>query len=228
MGEARRCDYCGTGFVPRREHARFCSARCRVAWNRGKLSYPPAESSALAWSVTAMNEATERLTRVRTGDRQRGYALIGEAVWWVTIVDATLVRHHTNEYDEVRAGYPAEERDRIDETLSGLRSVRNRVGQDVDLPDLVAPPAGSAPERITRWTWRSVPEPRPASPQPRGQEWELARYRSYQSHLAGRLVGEVFGLAAEFLRRVAAAAAADEQADPTAPESPGLRASGRR
>jgi hypothetical protein len=30
----RQCEQCGTPFVPRREHARFCSAHCRAAWNR--------------------------------------------------------------------------------------------------------------------------------------------------------------------------------------------------
>jgi endogenous inhibitor of DNA gyrase (YacG/DUF329 family) len=34
----RNCDYCGEPFAAQREHARFCSARCRVAWNRGTSS----------------------------------------------------------------------------------------------------------------------------------------------------------------------------------------------
>jgi hypothetical protein len=32
--DSRNCEQCGALFTPRREHARFCSARCRVAWNR--------------------------------------------------------------------------------------------------------------------------------------------------------------------------------------------------
>ncbi len=209
MGEARNCDHCGAEFAPRREHARFCSARCRVAWNRGKLSYPPAEVSALQWSVTAMSDVAERLARGRAWDRQRAFALIGEAVWWVTIVDATLVRHHPDAYDSVLAGYPRTERTQIEETLSGLRSVRNRVGQDVDLPDLVAPVAsatGAGADRITAWAWRLAPEPSLAALQPRGQEWEMMRYRSYQSYLAGHTIGDVFGRASAFLVRAASAA----------------------
>ena len=38
MAETRRCERCGKEFEPKREHARFCSARCRVAWNRESLN----------------------------------------------------------------------------------------------------------------------------------------------------------------------------------------------
>lgn len=220
MGEARKCDNCGEEFAPRREHARFCSARCRVAWNRGKLSYPPAEVSALQWSVTAMSDVVERLTRGRAWDHQRGFALVGEAVWWVTIVDATLVRHHPEDYDGVLDGYPLDERTVIEETLSGLRSVRNRVGHDVDLPDLVdhaAPAAGPGHDRITAWTWKLAPEPALAALQPRGQEWEMLRYCSYQEYLAGQTTGEVFGRASAFLERAASAAFAAAEANAPVP-----------
>jgi hypothetical protein len=33
VADIRDCEQCGTRFVPRREHARFCSAGCRAAWN---------------------------------------------------------------------------------------------------------------------------------------------------------------------------------------------------
>jgi hypothetical protein len=46
----RTCEQCGTVFAPRREHARFCRPRCRVAWNREHTGDPQAEASALvAW-----------------------------------------------------------------------------------------------------------------------------------------------------------------------------------
>jgi hypothetical protein len=35
----------------------------------------------------------------------------------------------------------------------------------------------------------------------RGQEWELTRYREYQTWLADQPVGDTFRLAAAFLRR---------------------------
>ena len=52
MTDTRNCEQCGTAYEPRREHARFCSARCRVAWNRGnrdsreQAAYPAAENNA--------------------------------------------------------------------------------------------------------------------------------------------------------------------------------------
>src|SRR6185437_13894108 len=94
---------CGTSFAPRREHARFCSARCRVAWNRHNASDPPAETGALGWSITAMRETTGRLLRATDWDRANGFAVISEAVWWVTIVDATLMRYHPDIHCRVLA-----------------------------------------------------------------------------------------------------------------------------
>ena len=104
MADIRDCEQCGTSFVPRREHARFCSARCRAAWNREHVGDPKAGASALVWSITAMSDTTDRLTRVRAADRPRAFTVISEAVWWVTMVDATLVRHHPDAYDGVLAG----------------------------------------------------------------------------------------------------------------------------
>jgi len=34
VADVRECAQCGTPFTPQREHARFCSPRCRMAWNR--------------------------------------------------------------------------------------------------------------------------------------------------------------------------------------------------
>lgn len=204
-------------FTPRREHARFCSARCRVAWNRGKLRDPKAGSSALRWSVTAMGETVDRLPRVRAWDLQRAFAVIGEMVWWVTIVDATLVRHYPEEYDSSLEDQEPAERELIERTLAGLRSVRNRSGHELDLSEFIEPAGiGPAPGkgRITEWLWKTVPEPIMAAQPPRGREWELTRYEAYQSHLAGHTIGETFGRAAGFLRL--AAASAPEITDATA------------
>ena len=90
----RNCEHCGAVFVPQREHARFCSWECRAAWNREHLGDPAVEASALAWSLAAMSEATGRLPAVRVWDQELALGAIGQAVWWITMVDATLVRHH--------------------------------------------------------------------------------------------------------------------------------------
>ena len=63
VADTRDCEQCGTSFVPRREHARFCSPRCRAAWNREHAGDLKAGTSALAWSITAMSDTTQRLTQ---------------------------------------------------------------------------------------------------------------------------------------------------------------------
>jgi hypothetical protein len=165
------------------------------------------EMSALQWSLAAMSDATERLAAVGVQDRSRALAMVREAVWWVTIVDATLVRHHPDAYDGVLAGQIPAMRRRIEGTLGGLRFVRNRIGLDVDLADFLDPgagPPGHGEGHLVAWTWRLVTAPESSSLSPRGRAWELARHRAYQKHLAGHPVGETFSRAAAFLTLTAA------------------------
>ena len=220
MAETRQCERCGREFEPKREHARFCSARCRVAWNRenwnqksgvqqkwgsenwaGEPRSPQdTGTSALRWAFTAMHDTTRRLGRVKASDRAQAFAVIGEAVWWVTIVDATLVRHYPDNYDAALEWLSPGERQATETTFAGLRFVRNRMGYHADHADFIQPCAdksgGDAP--ITEWTWRSLPEPAVATLPPRGQEWELSRYQAYQDLLAAHSVGETFGRTADF------------------------------
>ena len=125
MTETRECKQCGASFAPRREHARFCSARCRVAWNRQHVGDPPAEGGTLGWTIAAMRDTVDRLLRARTSDQPHGFAAISEAVWWVTMVDATLVRYHPDVYDAALASHGPAERRVIEGTFGGLRFVRN-------------------------------------------------------------------------------------------------------
>jgi hypothetical protein len=211
VADIRNCEQCGTSFVPRREHARFCSARCRADWNREHVGDPAAGASVLVWSITAMSDTTDRLAKVRSADRPRAFTVISEAVWWVTMVDATLVRHHPGAYDGVLAGQSPTERQLVEETLAGLRFVRNQIGDEADLAEFIEPGEsgqGAGRGRITGWTWRSVPEPPLASLPPRGRAWETMRYRAYQAQLAGHTIGETFGRAGKFLKLAAANAPA--------------------
>jgi hypothetical protein len=167
---------------------------------------PAGGASALAWSVTAMGDTVARLGQMKAADQPRAFAVIGEAVWWVTIVDATLVRHHPDVYDDVMAAQGPGRRRIIEEALGGLRFVRNQIGDEADLADFIGtgePGAGEAP--ITAWRWKLVPQPAPGPLTPRGQAWEMTRYRAYLARLAGRAVGETFGCTAEFLTMAAAA-----------------------
>jgi endogenous inhibitor of DNA gyrase (YacG/DUF329 family) len=234
MVETRRCERCGNEFEPKREHARFCSARCRVAWNRenwnqvakvqqkwGSENWAdeaggPRDSgiSALRWAFTAMQDTTERLGKVKARDQAQAFAVIGEAVWWVTIVDATLFRYYPDEYDKALTRLPDRDRQAIETTFAGLRFVRNRMGYHADHADFIQPSAneagGEAP--ITEWTWRSLPAPAVATLPPRGQEWELSRYEAYQEMLAGRTVGETFARTSVFHDIVARAARGSAEA----------------
>jgi hypothetical protein len=167
---------------------------------------PKAGESALMWSITAMSEAAERLCRVRAWDQARAFAAIGEAVWWVTIVDATLVRHHQDTYDGVMAAQTPARRELVEGTLAGLRFVRNRIGDQADLAGFIDPSQSgpsAADGDITGWRWKPVPEPALASLAPRGQAWQMTRYLAYQAHLAGHPIGEIFGRAAAFLKLAA-------------------------
>lgn len=65
-----------------------------MAWNRDHAT-APAPATALDWSITAMTEAAGRLARARAWDLPRAVAAVSEATWWVTVVDATLVRATT-------------------------------------------------------------------------------------------------------------------------------------
>jgi endogenous inhibitor of DNA gyrase (YacG/DUF329 family) len=222
MAETRACERCGRAFEPKREHARFCSARCRVAWNReswnrvnlnqqkwgsehweqGSGDGQPTLASPLSWAIIAMRDTTERLGKVRASDRPQAFAVIGEAVWWVTIVDATLVRYYPDAYDTTLGGLSGAERVLIEDTFTGLRFVRNRMGYYADQADFIQPRCsddGVHDAPITDWTWKALPEPTMESLPPRGQEWEMSRYLAYQERLAGRTIGETFDRAAAFL-----------------------------
>jgi anti-sigma B factor antagonist len=205
VGDSRSCEHCGAVFVPRREHARFCSGECRAAWNREYLGDPAVEASALAWSVAAMSEATGRLPAVKVWDLEQAFAVIGDAVWWITMVDATLVRHHSPVYDAALASRTQAECERIEQTLAGLRFVRNWISREGMLGEAIA--SGAASRRITGWTWRPIAEPALAWLPARAQAWELMRWRAYHARLAGCAIGKTFGLAVTFLGLTGAGAA---------------------
>jgi hypothetical protein len=193
-------------FTPRREHARFCSAACRVAWNQEHTGNPQAEASALAWSVAAMRDAVERFAWEQPPDQARGFEMISDAVWRVTLVDATLVRYHPRAYEAVMRAQDPTARQAVEGTLAGLRFVRNRMGYHADPAEFIQPRQGrpGSGSGAAAWRWRSLPEPALASLPPRGRTWELTRYRAYQAQLAGHTIGETFGRAAAFLKLASA------------------------
>jgi endogenous inhibitor of DNA gyrase (YacG/DUF329 family) len=194
--EVRECAQCGSEFTPGREHARFCSARCRMAWNDEHAGVAGAPPAAIDWSVAAMSEAAQRLASPSSWDLPHLADAVADAVWWVTLVDATLVRYHPQNYESTLGGRSARRRE-TEQTLEGLRYVRNQLGRSVDPADLITPAAakGAPPA----WTWRSLPEPDISGLESRARRWELSRYHAYQARLAGRDVTVAFAWCAEFL-----------------------------
>lgn len=201
MAYTRDCEQCGGLFVPQREHARFCSTRCRLAWNRQNAGDRQIWDCALGWSAAAMREATSRLAMTGAAELGQGLALVSDAVWSLTIVDATLVRYHPGQYDGALATRGPTGRRLIEVTFAGLRFVRNRMGYHEDPADFIdatgdADRHGSA---VTAWMWKHLPEPALGSLRPNGRSWELSRYRAYQNQLAGRPIGDSLQLTTEFL-----------------------------
>jgi hypothetical protein len=205
--EARKCGQCGAEFVPRREHARFCSARCRLGWNRDLTGDPAIAAIALQWSIAAMGLAIDELAAERPRSPAEAYTVIADAVWSVTIVDAALVRYYPAAYDAVIGNRSSDERRLIEETMAGLRFVRNRMGDDAGLSQFVEPAGAdtSMPAMgITAWRWKAAPELALTEATSRAQAWERARYQGFDAQLAARSVPETFARAAAFLRLTAA------------------------
>ena len=198
VAEVRECAQCATTFTPVREHARFCSPRCRMAWNREHAGVAAAPAVAIDWSVIAMTEAAGRLTMAGDWDVHRVAAAVGETVWWVTLVDATLVRYHPRDYESALAS-KAVRRRKTEGTLAGLRYVRNQLGKSVDPAEFVH----RAVDGAGGWAWRPLPEPGLEGLAHRSRQWELSRYQAYQGRLAERDIAGTFARCTEFLAQAA-------------------------
>jgi hypothetical protein len=158
---------------------------------------------ALDWSVMAMNDATDRVNKIAESNLPHTFAAIGEAVWWITIINDSLRHNHRTAYDraiELTMPSPAA-------TLLGLRSVRNCVGHEVDLVDFVQPIA-SRPDpgdgRITAWAWSHVRPPTPERRTKREYEGALRCHQAYEAAVVedgqGGNIVYTFGLVTGFLR----------------------------
>lgn len=198
-------------FEPLREHERFCSARCRLAWNGQDADGGQAGDAALSWSVAAMADAERLLATAGSLDLPHALAVIGEAVWWVTIVDATMIRYHREPYDKALAALDPTARKAAEGTFAGLRFVRNQMGYHIDPADFVEPrpgPGGTGAAPVAAWTWKPVPASALGQTDRRGWAWVIGRYCQYQTHLVGRPTGEVIACAAGFLSQLHAARSA--------------------
>jgi hypothetical protein len=204
MEEGRACEQCGGVFQPRREHARFCSSLCRVTWNRENAGSEPTGDTPLNWSIAALEDTSNRLRKAGAMSLPEALAVIGEAVWWATLVDATMIRYHHDIYDQTLSQLAPAERKAVEGTFAGLRFVRNTMGYYVDPADFIQPQTGSrggdAPVPV--WRWRTVDAPAGTSMAQRAKAWEAGRHLQYRAYIANRTVGEVFDRATVFLTQL--------------------------
>lgn len=207
MAELRSCVQCGAAFRPRREHARFCSAACRISWNRQHTRGQLTGDTALNWSVGAMNDTIHRLCKATDIDLPGALALVSESVWWVTLVDATMIRYHESAYDLALTELGQTARRTTEGTFSGLRFVRNWMGYHADPADFIQPQrdpdSGEAP--VAAWRWNSLPSLELGAVAPNGRRWEAARYRHYNAYLARQPLGETMTRAVAFLNDISPA-----------------------
>jgi hypothetical protein len=176
-----------------------------VSWNRDHLTDAAAEERALEWSLTGMQDVVEQLALDRPADRAAAAGVIAEAVWWVTIIDARLIRQYMDIYDAVLAERPAAQHPMIEGTLAGLRFVRNQMGEDLEQAGFIKAPAATGDgEPVTAaWRWARLPEPDLSEQAAHVQSWELTRFQAYEQWLADMTVGRVFERAAGFLNLAA-------------------------
>jgi hypothetical protein len=157
-----------------------------------------------------LKDTADRLCKAETMNLSEALALISEAVWWVTIVDATMIRYHHDAYDHALKGLDPAGRKLTEGTFTGLRFVRNCMGYYVDSADFIQPQQDclgvDAP--VAAWTWRQVLVPVSGMLPQRSRSsaaWENSRYLHYRAYLADRPVGEIVNRAIGFLTHLAAA-----------------------
>jgi hypothetical protein len=147
-----------------------------------------------------MTETTEELLDAHYWAEPDGFAVITDAVWWVTMVDATLVRYRPGSYGRALARHNPRERQVIEDTFGGLRFVRNRIGNQSEPADFIEATSGEPARRVADWRWKAVPEPACPSQTGRGPEWDASRYNAYKAELAGQTIGGTFDRAFSFLK----------------------------
>jgi hypothetical protein len=148
-----------------------------------------------------MQDVTERLALCRPEeDGVVAFSAVAEAVWWVTIIDARLIRQYMDIYEAVLAAHDPAQRSMVEGTLSGLRYVRNQTTSETISAEFISPPAGAKGYGVpAAWGWNHIAEP-PLDDLPEDvRSWELTRYQEYEAWLAGNVVGDVFQRATGFL-----------------------------
>ncbi len=146
-----------------------------------------------------MHDAADRVNRIRASELSEAFAAIGEAVWWITLVDDNIRARHGKAYSRAaRATAP-----NPTDTMRGLRSARNRICHEVEVVEFIVN-IGSRSDRgdrrISAWAWQSVPPPRSRAAR------DIAGHTAYETALVGHNIVYTFGLATGFLNLALTAA----------------------
>jgi hypothetical protein len=142
--------------------------------------------------------SVNRFTAARAGDVPQAVAAATEAVWWITVVNSAVNRHHPAAYSRDLAALDPAARKAVERSLAGLRFIRSQLGTSADPGDFIQPPPGSGARPAAAWTWNEVPPPHPQ----RGKAREVSPYREYRLQLADRPVAEALERASGFLVQV--------------------------
>jgi hypothetical protein len=158
-------------------------------------------AAGLRWSVSAMNGSIGRLYKATGTDLPEALAIVTEAVWWVTLVEASIQRSSQAAYNHTLLSLGSADRRATEGTFIGLRFIRNWLGAHADPANFIQPEhdddGSEAP--VAAWTWTLLPTPELGTVSPRDRHADAVRYRDYCTYLARKPIGETMTSAVTFL-----------------------------
>jgi hypothetical protein len=161
----------------------------------------------LSWSVSAMNDAAERLRKASGRDLPEALALVSESVWWINLVEATVMRTRQAAYDQALTNLGPAQRRATEGTFAGLRFVRNWLGYHADPADFIQPgqDKGEGEVPVSAWAWTFLPVPGLGAMSPGNRQADAVRYRQYCKYLARKPISETITCAVAFLNDITSA-----------------------
>jgi hypothetical protein len=152
-----------------------------------------------------MANTVQRLDSAAATDLPEALTVISEAVWWITIVDATMKRYHPGVYDDALAELDPAARRAAEGTFAGLRFVRSEMGYRADPCDFIRPQpgkGGAGEAAVAAWIWKPVPAPELEPVLRPSRAWEISPHQQYRTYLANHPVEQTISRVAALLTQV--------------------------